>query len=133
MSDSYDTGDTGHDYASGHETFGQEQDHTESFAGFAEAHVHEHDAQYTHVHHVEYDDGHGGHYVEDDFVVYSEHEVDVDVSSGEQYAESDHALSFADEAFSEEHLRELLSGEWLTGPGESDGGQATDGLSHVSN
>src|SRR5436189_3593861 len=69
--DAGDGGDQGlggehEDYAGGHANFGQEQDHSEHDAALAQTHLQEHDAHYLHVHHVEYDDGHGGHYEVDD-------------------------------------------------------------------
>jgi hypothetical protein len=44
----------------------------------AEVHEVERDIEYEHVHHVEYDDGHGGHFEETDFTDVHEHELEVD-------------------------------------------------------
>jgi hypothetical protein len=74
--------DAGHDASTGAET-SQEQ--------FGEVHAHEDDERYVHVHHVEYDDGHGGHYEETEYVVYEHHEVDTEQAYGHPVAEADGA------------------------------------------
>jgi uncharacterized protein YjbI with pentapeptide repeats len=149
--------------ASGHETYGHEQDHAENFGELDQTHIQEHDVHFEHARHISYDDGHGGHYEIDDYTEYSEHDVEVDVTHAAQLDSSDHELEFEDKSFVE-HVQEFVSGEWLhqlqgagsdlhgadlhgndlhgadlSGghelyePERSDSGHATDGFSEVSN
>jgi hypothetical protein len=47
-------------------------------AQLSAAHEAEHEVDYRHYHHVEYDDGHGGHFEESDFTAFSEHDEESD-------------------------------------------------------
>ena len=103
--------DTGHehgDLAAGHEDYGQEHDHNEQFAVLAEAHAQEHDEAYAHGHHVEYEDGRGGHYAESDYTVYNEHDAASDNVFAEDYSDHDHAEAYADVSALQEHFDHLV-------------------------
>ena len=97
------------DLEAGHEQYGQEYDHDQHFAAIAEAHAQEHDVNFAHGHHVEYDDGHGGHYEETDFTVYSEHDAQSDTLQAEEYSEHEHAEQYADLSYLQEHFDSLIS------------------------
>jgi hypothetical protein len=119
MSDGYDidTSDPGHevyegaqdDYATGHETFLHDHGHQENFAQYAEQHLHEHQENFEHGHHEEYNDPRGTHYESDDYTKASESDLDASAESGLQYNEADHDTTFADASYAQEHFAGFLA------------------------
>jgi hypothetical protein len=143
MSEYADLG-TGHEDANldtGHESFGSEHDHLQHFQTFGEAHAHENDQHYAHAHHVEYDDGHGGHYEESDVTEFDGHEASADNTFAEQFTDQDHTQAEGELETLHEHFDSELSQYAHEGGAQAltDGGPQplTDGgpqhLSAVSN
>ena len=84
MSEYVDTGH-GHLGAAGEEA--QEFDHgsgvlAEAHAGIAEVQVEEREIEYEHIHHLEFDDGHGGRYEVTDITVVRGQDSEVDTARG---------------------------------------------------
>jgi hypothetical protein len=80
MSEDFDTGH-GHLAAAGEEAREFDQASAvlaEAHAGIAEVQAEEREIEYEHVHHVEYDDGYGGHYELTDVTVFHEQDSEVD-------------------------------------------------------
>jgi hypothetical protein len=119
MSD-YGDVDAGHESYEGQEhsleaadqQYGAEQDQSLAHAQYGEADHHELDQSFTNVHHVEYDDGHGGHYEETTYTVVEVHEESSHQEFGEQLNAADHAQVDSAESFSaievfQEHFTEF--------------------------
>jgi hypothetical protein len=114
MSDT-DYGQESHDLEAGdqqygHEAFDNEHDNALSQSQFGAAQEHELDQHFEHARHVEYDDGHGGHYEVTEYTVVDVHEESSEQAFGQQVGEADHGQVNEEQSFDAiEYLHEHLS------------------------
>jgi len=114
MSDT-DYGQESHDLEAGeqqygHEAFDNEHDNALNASHFGAAQEHELDQHFEHARHIEYDDGHGGHYEVTEYTVVDVHEESSEQVFGEQTAEADHGEVNQEQSFDAiEYLHEHLS------------------------
>jgi hypothetical protein len=129
MSEYYDTGDhnvatdhdngyEGNDYdnnyehdALAHHTQANEHEFDQRYHALAEYEAERHDLDYDHGTHVEYDDGHGGHYEKTEYTSLHEHEAEVESRQEQDYAEHERDFSYADDTFFE-HAQQYLEGQY---------------------
>jgi hypothetical protein len=121
MSDTdYGDVDAGHESYEGHDQsleaadqqYGAEHDQSLAASQYGEADHFEFDQTYTNVHHVEYDDGHGGHFEETTYTVVEVHEETTHQEFGEQLNEAGHEQAAGAESFTsidvfQEHFTEF--------------------------
>jgi hypothetical protein len=104
--------DTAHDQlAVAPDGDGQEQE--PGYDALAEAHHAEHDVDFEQYHHVEFDDGHGGHYEETDITVYHEEDIESDqaqVAQADGYADDGRPHAGFAEAGAQTHTEEHTVG-----------------------
>lgn len=90
----YDAG--GHEFSAGHEAYGHAEEHDTQYDALAESHASEHQVDYQHGRHVEYDDGQGGHYEVTEFTTYSQEDAEADSVQAEHYADHDASATYAE-------------------------------------
>src|SRR5690348_9359500 len=113
MSD-IDYGHEGHDLQAGeqehgYQSYDNEHDNALNASHFGAAQEHELDEHFEHARHIEYDDGHGGHYEVTEYTVVDVHEESSEQVYSDQTAEAGHgelneAQSFDAVEFFHEHL-----------------------------
>jgi hypothetical protein len=113
--------DTGHDAAVlEHEQQGNEYEHDAALHELHQAQAAEHDVQYQHGRHVEFDSPSGAHYSETEFTNYSEHSAEASSYDEIDVSEHEASASYAERLFAElehHHLRAFETDHELPGAG----------------
>jgi hypothetical protein len=106
---SYDNGYEHDNY--GHEVQANEHEFDQRYHALAEYEAERHDVDYDHGTHVEYDDGHGGHYEKTEYTSLHEHDAEVESRQEQDYASHERDFSYADDTFFE-HAQQYLDGQY---------------------
>jgi hypothetical protein len=94
-----------------HHAQANEHEFDQRYHAQAEYEAERHDLDYDHGTHVEYDDGHGGHYSKTEYTSLHEHDAEVEARQEQDYAEHERDFSYADDSFFE-HAQQYLEGQY---------------------
>jgi hypothetical protein len=98
---------TGHEVVADHDVYAHEQEHQDHDYALAQYAAAEHDVNYDHGHHVEYEDGRGERYEETDFTHYDEHNAAAEAAQYAEHQEYDEDKVFAEEKYLHQFENEI--------------------------